>query len=269
MLFGFNDMILSDNLNMTGLSVIIPVYNRQNTIRSAVQSVLNDLAAYQNIEVIVVDDCSTDQTSSQLQDFPVSLITLDKNRGANFARNIGIESSRYSWVAFHDSDDIWISGKADCFFSHMAENDFIFSSVIQYNNGVTKLFPSLNYEKKEFPMKYFKGRILERNYISTQALFVRKDFLKKIGGFDDDMPRFQDWELAIRMFRNGKGYFISFPFSLAIIRADSISKNYKAGIEARRLIVKKHKKLYRKETLRYMAFLWTLFLRRIFSPIKS
>lgn len=252
-----------------GLSVIIPVYNRSDSIRLSIQSVLNDLVEFSEFEIIVVDDCSTDQTVLQVQDLPITLLTLERNMGANFARNTGIENANYPWIAFHDSDDIWLPGKTERFHLYMNNSDFIFSSIIQYQSGNSGIFPYLNYALTSFSVEYFKERILERNYVSTQALFVKKSFLYKIGGFDNEMPRFQDWEMAIRMLYQGSGVFIPFPFSLAILQSDSISKNYLAGIKARKLIAQKHKTLFKQNLKSHILFTIDLMIRILFLPIKS
>ena len=90
------------------VSVIIPTYNRRNTILASVNSVLNQ--TFKNIELIVVDDCSTDDTISileQINDKRLKIIRHSKNKGQNAARNTGIKASTGEYIAHHDSDDIW------------------------------------------------------------------------------------------------------------------------------------------------------------------
>lgn len=96
------------------ISVIIPVYNRENTIRRSVLSVLNQSVS--NIEVLVVDDCSNDNTINilkKLKDSRLKIIELEKNRGANFARNIGIDLAIGDYISFQDSDDFWLPTKLE------------------------------------------------------------------------------------------------------------------------------------------------------------
>ena len=92
------------------VSVIIPLYNREKTIQRAVDSVLNQI--YTNIEVIVVDDGSTDDSVKMLHkyggDERVKVFCQPQNKGANAARNRGIREARGEYIAFHDSDDAWL-----------------------------------------------------------------------------------------------------------------------------------------------------------------
>lgn len=92
------------------ISVVIPTYNREKTIRYCLDSVLNQ--TYSPIEIIVVDDCSTDMTVPVIKsysDIRIRCIVLDKNSGAQAARNRGIKEAKGEWIAFQDSDDEWSS----------------------------------------------------------------------------------------------------------------------------------------------------------------
>ena len=96
------------------ISVIIPTYNRAGTLLAAAQSVLQQ--TYRDIELIIVDDGSTDDTSkvvSALQDGRVRYIPLGKNCGACAARNRGIDEAKGEYIAFQDSDDLWHSDKLE------------------------------------------------------------------------------------------------------------------------------------------------------------
>src|SRR5690606_34153532 len=86
------------------ISVIIPTYNRYTTLLRAIQSVKNQ--TYQNYEIIVVDDGSTDETAD-LHDGSFSYYKLTENRGVSFARNFGAEKACGEYLAFLDSDDEW------------------------------------------------------------------------------------------------------------------------------------------------------------------
>src|SRR5271157_1697012 len=96
------------------ISVVIPAFNRQDTISYCLDSVLSQ--TYQNFEVIVVDDCSMDSTASIVRshsDPRVRCVVLDKRSGAQAARNRGILDARSDWIAFHDSDDEWLPDKLE------------------------------------------------------------------------------------------------------------------------------------------------------------
>ncbi len=94
------------------VSVVIPVYNRENTINRAIDSALSQ--TYSNVEVIVVDDGSTDKTVSIVKEYDdcrIKLICQKERGGANKARNVGIANSQGEYIAFQDSDDEWLPDK--------------------------------------------------------------------------------------------------------------------------------------------------------------
>lgn len=106
------------------ISVIIPSYNRAHLINEACTSVLSQ--TYSNIELIIVDDCSTDNTKevvSSIKDSRVHYYCLEKNSGACIARNLGIEKATGDYIAFNDSDDRWHSDKLEKQISFLIENN--------------------------------------------------------------------------------------------------------------------------------------------------
>lgn len=98
------------------ISVILPTYNRKNTIKRAIDSVLNQ--TYKNIELIIVDDASSDGTlefvSRQYgEDERITYIINEENLGPSGARNVGVANAKGSWIAFQDSDDEWHMDKLE------------------------------------------------------------------------------------------------------------------------------------------------------------
>ena len=93
------------------VSVIIPTYNRATLVVEAVASALAQ--TYRDFEVLVVDDGSTDGTLKALAPFlgEVKLLRLSRRRGVSAARNLGIRAARSRWLAFLDSDDLWLPEK--------------------------------------------------------------------------------------------------------------------------------------------------------------
>jgi len=115
------------------VSIITPAYNSEKTIGEAIQSVLNQ--TYQNWEMIIINDCSRDQTlqiviTYSLKDNRITVIDLERNNGVANARNIGIKKAKGRYIAFLDSDDLWspqkLSKQVDfmkekkCYFSYTA-----------------------------------------------------------------------------------------------------------------------------------------------------
>ena len=84
------------------------------------------------------------------------------------------------------------------------------------------------------------------NPISTQTLIVRKELLVEVGNFDVRLRRFQDWDLAIRLAAVSRILYISEPLCYVTLSSDSLTRNYSAGLDARRVLLKKHSKLYKR-----------------------
>lgn len=224
------------------VTVIIPTYNREKTIVRAVESVLTQ--TYSDLELIVVDDCSTDNTEQLLMnihDKRLCYIKLDKNSGACVARNKGIELSQGTYIAFQDSDDSWRSDKLEIQINTLKK----FNADIVFCQA----------ERHEFPAKFSKyfpkvneGIISFENFIgesivSTQLLFGKADCFRKIL-FDEKMPRLQDFELMIRMSQKYKIYFINKVLVDMYYQENSISVSSKKLIEAEKLILEKYKSIF-------------------------
>ena len=107
------------------VSIVIPAYNRENIIRECLESVLNQ--TYKNIEIIVVDDCSDDNTVNvvnSIGDERIRCCKLQQNSGACFARNYGAALARGEYIAFQDSDDIWLPEKLEKQVKYLEKGNF-------------------------------------------------------------------------------------------------------------------------------------------------
>lgn len=112
------------------ISIIMPAYNAKKYISDSIKSVLNQ--TYSNWELIVIDDCSTDDTSIIIKeyckrDYRIKYIKQSKNSGAACARNKGIKEANGTYIAFLDSDDLWYSNKLELQVSFMKREDILFS----------------------------------------------------------------------------------------------------------------------------------------------
>ena len=110
------------------VSIIMPSYNTASYIKETIQSVLNQ--TYQNWELIIVDDCSTDNTDEVLgtiKDPRIRYFKNDKNSGAAVSRNKALREARGQWIAFLDSDDLWMPEKLEKQIHFMEKNDYSFS----------------------------------------------------------------------------------------------------------------------------------------------
>lgn len=227
---------------MKKVSIIIPTYNREKTIETAVRSVLNQ--NYDNIEVIVVDDGSTDRTIEILESLhsdKLIILKNDKNRGACYSRNRGIEVSSGDYIAFQDSDDIWVPNKLETCISVLekGECDFVFHQVICKNVKGEPITPIYDFNNSKDKLLH----VLIKGCGNTQSMIGKRECFESVK-FDESLPRSQDWELMIRIVEKYKVYFIEKPLVEYYMMDDSISKSSEKGFIALDIIEKKHYRRY-------------------------
>ena len=202
------------------ISVIIPVYNREQTIRRAVESVLKQ--TYKDFEIIVIDDGSTDNTVSQLKGLPVQLISQE-NRGVSHARNVGIKASKGEYIALLDSDDEWLPQKLE----KQIQLDSIccHAEEIWIRNGVR--VNQMNKHKKGGGNQFIPS--LGLCLISPSSVMLKKEIFEKIGYFREDYPVCEDYDLWLKLTSLYEIDFIEEP----LIRKyggheDQLSRKFKA-----------------------------------------
>lgn len=226
------------------VSVIIPTYNREETIMRAVDSVLAQ--TYSDIELIVVDDGSTDSTVRLINDCAdkrVRLIHMPENGGANVARNRGIAAARGEYIAFQDSDDEWDRDKLQIQIKDMLDRKLT-ASFCAYRliQGVNEKIMPRDYKDKDRYENKLMEVLAERNVIGTPTLIVRKDVFLTVGVFDETMPRLQDYEFVIRLAQKEKIGYIAKPLVTAHRTAVSLSTNTGTLYRAMAFLLIKHGK---------------------------
>ncbi len=234
------------------ISVIIPTFNREKTIKRAIDSVLNQ--TYKDIELIVVDDCSTDRTEEIINgymDNRIKYYKLHQNSGACVARNKGVELSCGEYIAFQDSDDEWLENKLEKQLDFLEKNnsDICFCSLNNIClNGLKEIIPSKKVETEEI-----KDRLLKNNFISTQTIFGKKEcFVDE--KFDVKFPRFQDWDLVIRLSQKYKIVHCDEVLVNMYKQEDSMTYNFKKTVVGLQLIIDKYSQLMKKEDLSNIYF---------------
>ena len=247
---------------MTLVSVIIPTYNREAVLPRAIRSVLSQ--DYTNIEVIVVDDCSTDGTQtvmSEIKDPRVRLIKHELNKGAGAARNTGIKAAKGEVIAFQDSDDEWLDGKLSRQIEVLKHADSdcvcVYSAFINYGRdthgilGVRRVscVPSVEIEEEKLKGD-LQNIIWSRSLISTQTMVCWKKDLEQVGGFDERLPNLIDWDIVIRLSEIGNLEFVNSPLVNTYTQTDSISSiSRKLPFSQLRII----NKLKRRERNRFLT----------------
>ncbi|MCH8118221.1 MAG: glycosyltransferase family 2 protein [Planctomycetes bacterium] len=200
------------------VSVIIPTYNRSHVICKAIESVLQQ--TYQNIELIVVDDGSTDDTPSRLAVYGQRVRVLRQdNSGPSVARNRGVETSHGEILAFLDSDDLWLPTKIEQQV-HVLEN--VDNSVpCCLCNALIRGNPAnkpTSFALAPLQAMYDKGIWLNvTSVLSTRCVFfiqavaIRRSSFEKIGGFDESLWVMEDHDLALRLSLEGPWAYIKEP----------------------------------------------------------
>lgn len=111
------------------VSVIMPAYNTEKYIEASIRSVISQ--TYTNWELIIVDDCSSDGTEDIIRSFMgdsrIKLLKNEKNGGAAVSRNYALREAKGKWIAFLDSDDVWLPEKLEKQIDFMSKNDYAFS----------------------------------------------------------------------------------------------------------------------------------------------
>jgi glycosyltransferase involved in cell wall biosynthesis len=232
------------------VSVVLPVYNRAGCIQQSIKSVLRQ--TYQNLEIIVVDDGSTDQTIEKikaLSDLRIRVISLPNNKGANAARNVGINAAKGHWIAFQDSDDEWEPHKLQKQVSacHAQQSLVSFSGLIRHINDRVQLVPKPQYRIQPATANRLH-EVLSASFISNQTLLVHRDVFSTVGGYDESLQRLQDWELSIRIAEIFPITYVNEPLVAAYVLPDSIT-NKESICTATQHIIEKHSQLFESDRI--------------------
>ncbi len=217
------------------ISVIIPVYKTDSYLPYLLDSIARQ--TYNNVEIIIVDDGAFQHNELKKmideyrQNYDLSLFKLDKNMGANYARNYGFSKSRGEFLFFCDSDIIL--------------EDTIFEKMLQRlheNPSASWVYCNYFLGERELKFFHFNGNTLySRNYCSTMSMIRFSVF----PGFDDSIKRYQDWDLFLTIYENGgKGDWIDEFLFYAEDRHDGITKSdVVKDSEARAILKRKHDKV--------------------------
>lgn len=195
------------------VSIIIPTYNRAHLIERSIRSILNQ--TYEEFELLIVDDGSTDNTKEvveRIKDSRIRYIPCGENGGAARARNIGIAEAQYDYIAFQDSDDEWHPDKLEKQMGVMmeaSEDTGLVYCEYHYNGlgGREEITPD-----RKIPLEQKRGHIfpylLAGNMIGTPVMLVKRECFQKVGIFNEKFPCLEDYELVLRIAREYRIEFI-------------------------------------------------------------
>jgi len=210
------------------VSIILPTYNRAHIISRSIISILNQ--TYKDFELIIVDDCSTDNTREVIENYSkmddrVKYIRNNKNLGPSGARNVGIKLAIGEFIAFQDDDDEW--------YPYKLEKQVNLLQMLPENFGVvySGFYKIIGKEKIYIPEHHIYPKegiihnsLLKGNFVGTPSILARKTALLDVGFFDEKLPMLEDWELVIRLSKKYLFKFIDEPLFISYDSPKSVNK---------------------------------------------
>ena len=224
-------------------SIILPTYNRASTfLKQAIDSVVSQ--SYENWELIIIDNNSTDNTDELIKSFhneKIKTYKIDNHGNIARSRNLGIKKSNGDYIALIDSDDFW-------------EKDKLLHSYKHFKNSKTDgfchseywLYPSGCQEIRHYGpnQNFLYSNLLERgNCLSLSAIVLSKNILIKVGGFseNDSFITAEDYDLWLRLAKiNSKMFFSKKIMGTFRIHVDSESRNIMKNTNAVSKVIKAH-----------------------------
>jgi len=209
---------------MTTVSVVIPAYNAEETLPKTIASACAQ--TYDDLEIIVVDDASTDDTVAVLDGFDdprIQFFSHEENRGGSAARNTGIERATGDYIAFLDADDEWHPRKIEKQLDELKRRSDEWVAVHCARSFQMGMRARLGYvlakvvgtRKKAPPREggeeLIKEILLLNLSTGASTLLVDREVVRAIGGFDPAFPRHQDWEFLIRVLQQGYLAYVDEP----------------------------------------------------------
>lgn len=175
------------------VSIVIPIKNRGNLLPNLIKNLLN--LHYTHFEIIIVDDCSTDNTKDILKKYPIKSISLEKSVGSAQARNIGINEAKNDIIALTDSDCIVSRNWLNELVPFLEKYDVVGGKILFLNSAEMKLYP-INMKNETVINK--ESAV---NFLNTKNMIFRKDLWKRTNGFLN--YRIEDLEFSWRVLKKG------------------------------------------------------------------
>lgn len=189
---------------MPAVSVILPFYNRVETLARCVDSVLAQ--TFTDWELVAVDDASTDDSAALLEsrrDARIRIIRHEVNRGAGAARDTAMQAAKGDYFALLDSDDEWLPRKLEEQMNALCRpGETAALSACRYDfirDGRT-----INLPKPFDPSAWERSLHRECTFGFGTTLVIRRDVAERLGGFDPKLPRHEDWDWILRAFEQGE-----------------------------------------------------------------
>jgi glycosyltransferase involved in cell wall biosynthesis len=183
--------------------VVIPAYNRPAMVRRAVRSALTQ-EPQRPAEVIVVDDCSTDETGEAAAQAGARVIRHDVNRGEGAARNTGIENASQPWIALLDSDDEWLPHMLATLWPLRGDHVLVGGASLAWEEGSPQVIYGGPVRGEPFLLTTPRPLIYPENFVAASGTMVRRDVVQEVGGYAP-LKGGADMDLWIRVLERGSG----------------------------------------------------------------
>ena len=238
------------------ISVVIPAYNREKTIKRCIDSAMRQ--TYAASEIIVVDDGSTDKTLNIIEKEYNGAVRVikQKHKGAQAARNAGIRIAQGEYIAFLDSDDEWLLDKLEAQIKELKVNsDAVIcgDGIIQqdWTDSIPKAYDAAERKNKRVGLKrlfrlkgksgYVYKEILNNSFCLFPALLTSRKNLLEIGMLDENVPSYQEWDTAIRLAKKYEFIYLHKPlFVYHLHDGETISKNLQKDVDGLEYIYEKY-----------------------------
>ena len=236
---------------MKGLvSVIVPVYNREHLVSEAVDSILSQ--TYKNLEIILINDGSKDASLNVLREyerrFPEKVRVLDQqNQGQTIARNNGIKIAQGEYIAFLDSDDLWVEKKLERqipLFEPGVGLVYSGTEIINEDGQTIRVEPADgNLSGNIYP------QLLMKNRMTGGTVVVTAEVLDRVGVFSTDFKAAENWDLWLRICKVSQARVVAEPLTKYRVHSDNMSGDTQLMLNAKLKIMEKHCDLASKDTV--------------------
>lgn len=224
------------------VSVIVPTRNRADVIPRALESALAQEEVA--LEVIVIDDGSTDRTPELIRDWSrgdprLHMVRNQESLGAAAARNRAVEQATGEFLAFLDDDDEWLPGKlrSQVDMARRGPAGVVYCRFMEIDaDGGERQGARI-----EFDVTSARPALVRGNLIGLSTVLVRRSSFDKVGGFDVRLPRLQDWDLWIRLAGAERFAFMDTPCVRVHLLEESISTDHAALARAADLLAEKYR----------------------------
>ncbi|WP_338553365.1 glycosyltransferase [Paenibacillus sp. KS-LC4] len=233
------------------VTAVVPVYNAEKYIGKTLESLLNQTCPLD--EIIIIDDCSTDDTLEIIKNSlaerngsTIRVVRNEKNSGASFSRNRGIELSKTEWILFMDADDVGESHLVERLlerYNHYTMDRcepylLIHSAYSQINELGSK--SELITRFQQVGAEEILGYELVRNHIYLSGTLVKRDALVECGGFDPGITYCEDWDLWLKLAAKGGFVYVDEPLFYVRRHSTNVSKNIQDVLQGEKVIISKY-----------------------------